>query len=140
MGRPIRSDRMSVTTDQGGDGTSGRLAVTAYFPVGGSLQQEDDSFIISQRGSKRFKIQQMNDSSTAVYTLMAVAPASLSAGEMCVRVVLSDSTDSYVERFHNRTIRHGVSGSGTGSVTYTLGTEATDQGVGASGTGTVDVV
>jgi len=139
MGRPIRSDRMSATTDSGGDGTAGRLAVTAYFPVGGSLQQEDDSFIISQRGSKRFKIQQMNDSSTAVYTLMAVAPGSLSAGEMCVRVVLSDSTDSYVERFHNRTIRHG-NGSVTGQVTYTLGTEATDQGVGASGTGTLDVV
>ena len=139
MGRPIRSDRMSATTDSGGDGTSGRLAVTAYYPVGGSLQQEDDSFIISQRGSKRFKIQQMNDSSTAVYTLMAVAPGSLSAGEMCVRVVLSDSTDSYVERFHNRTIRHG-NGSVTGQVTYTLGTEATDEGVGASGTGTLDVV
>ena len=81
----------------------------------------------------------MNDSSTGVYTLMAVAPGSLSAGEMCVRVVLSDSTDSYVERFHNRTIRHG-NGSTTGQVTYTLGTEATDEGVGASGTGTVDVI
>ena len=81
----------------------------------------------------------MNDSSTAVYTLMAVAPGSLSAGEMCVRCVLSDSTDSYVERFHNRTVRHG-NGSTTGQVTYTLGTEATDEGVGASGTGTLDVI
>ena len=130
---------MSEVTDQGGVGTSGRIAVTAYYPVGGSLQQNDDSFIISQRGSKRFKINQMSDSSTAVYTLMAVAPGSLSEGEMCVRCVLSDSTDSYVERFHNRTIRHG-NGSTTGQVTYTLGTEATDEGVGSSGTGTIDVV
>ena len=130
---------MSEVTDQGGDGTSGRIAVTAYYPVGGSLQQNDDSFIISQRGSKRFKINQMSDSSTAVYTLMAVAPGSLSEGEMCVRCVLSDSTDSYVERFQNRTIRHG-NGSTTGQVTYTLGTEATDEGVGSSGTGTIDVV
>ena len=139
MGRPIKKTLMSEVTDQGGDGTSGRIAVTAYYPVGGSLQQNDDSFIISQRGSKRFKINQMSDSSTAVYTLMAVAPGSLSEGEMCVRCVLSDSTDSYVERFHNRTIRHG-NGSTTGQVTYTLGTEATDEGVGSSGTGTIDVV
>ena len=130
---------MSAATDSGGDGTAGRLAVTAYFPVGGSLQQNDNSFIISQRGSKRFKIQQMNDSSTGVYTLMAVAPASLSAGEMCVRCVLNDSTDSYVERFHNRTVRHG-NGSTTGQVTYTLGTEATDEGQGGSGVGTIDVI
>jgi hypothetical protein len=139
MGRPIKKTRMSAATDSGGDGTAGRLAVTAYFPVGGSLQQNDNSFIISQRGSKRFKIQQMNDSSTGVYTLMAVAPASLSAGEMCVRCVLNDSTDSYVERFHNRTVRHG-NGSTTGQVTYTLGTEATDEGQGGSGVGTIDVI
>ena len=130
---------MSAVTDSGGDGTAGRLAVTAYYPSGGSLQQNDNSFIVSQRGSKRFKIQQMNDSSTGVYTLMAVAPASLSAGEMCVRCVLNDSTDSYVERFHNRTVRHG-NGSTTGQVTYTLGTEATDEGQGGSGVGTIDVI
>ena len=139
MGRPIKKTLMSAITDSGGDGTAGRIAVTAYYPVGGSLQQNDNSFIVSQRGSKRFKINQMNDSSSAVYTLKAVAPGSLSAGEMCVRCVLSDSTDSYVERFHNRTVRHG-NGSTTGQVTYTLGTEATDEGVGASGTGTLDVI
>ena len=139
MGRPIKKTLMSAITDSGGDGTAGRIAVTAYYPVGGSLQQNDNSFIVSQRGSKRFKIQQMNDSSTGVYTLMAVAPGSLSAGEMCVRCVLNDSTDSYVERFHNRTVRHG-NGSTTGQVTFTLGTEATDEGVGASGTGTLDVI
>ena len=81
----------------------------------------------------------MNDSSSAVYTLKAVAPASLAEGEMCVRVVLNDSTDSYVERFHNRTVRHG-NGSTTGQVTYTLGTEATDEGQGGSGVGTIDVI
>ncbi len=130
---------MSAATDSGGDGTAGRLAVTAYYPSGGSLQQNDNSFIVSQRGSKRFKIQQMNDSSTGVYTLMAVAPGSLSAGEMCVRCVLNDSTDSYVERFHNRTVRHG-NGSTTGQVTYTLGTEADDEGKGGAGVGTLDVI
>ncbi len=130
---------MSAVTDSGGDGTAGRLAVTAYYPSGGSLQQNDNSFIVSQRGSKRFKIQQMNDSSTGVYTLMAVAPGSLSAGEMCVRCVLNDSTDSYVERFHNRTVRHG-NGSTTGQVTYTLGPVADDEGKGGAGVGTLDVI
>ena len=48
MGRPIKSTLMSATTDSGGDGTSGRLAVTAYYPSGGSLQQNDDSFIIDE--------------------------------------------------------------------------------------------
>ena len=32
MGRPIKSTLMSATTDRGGHGTSGRLAVTAYYP------------------------------------------------------------------------------------------------------------
>ena len=139
MGRPIKKTLMSAITDSGGDGTAGRIAVTAYYPVGGSLQQNDNSFIVSQRGSKRFKINQMNDSSSAVYTLKAVAPASLAAGEMCVRVVLNDSTDSYVERFHNRTVRHG-NGSVTGQVTYTLGSEGDDEGKAGSGVGSIDVI
>ena len=139
MGRPIKKTLMSAITDSGGDGTAGRLAVTAYYPSGGSLQQNDNSFIVSQRGSKRFKINQMNDSSSAVYTLKAVAPASLAEGEMCVRVVLNDSTDSYVERFHNRTVRHG-NGSVTGQVTYTLGSEGDDESKAGSGVGSIDVI
>ena len=139
MGRPIRKDRMSGNDPAGGDGTAGRLEVTAYFPVGGSLQQNDDSFIINQRGSHRFKIQQMNDSSTGVYTLKAVAPGSLAAGQMCVQVILSDSTVAYVEKFFNRTIHYVTAGGVTGSTKYTLGVEGTDEGK-VAGLGSIDVL
>ena len=114
MGRPIRKDRMSGNDPAGGDGTAGRLEVTAYFPTGGSLQQNDNSFISNQRGSHRFKINQA-DSTIAVYTLKAVAPGSLAAGQMCVQVILSDSTVAYVEKFFNRTIHYVTAGGATGS-------------------------
>ena len=130
---------MSGNDPAGGDGTAGRLEVTAYFPVGGSLQQNDDSFIINQRGSHRFKIQQMNDSSTGVYTLKAVAPGSLAAGQMCVQVILSDSTVAYVEKFFNRTIHYVTAGGVTGSTKYTLGVEGTDEGK-VAGLGSIDVL
>ena len=73
------------------------------------------------------------------HCVKAVAPASLAEGEMCVRVVLNDSTDSYVERFHNRTVRHG-NGSVTGQVTYTLGSEGDDESQAGSGVGSIDVI
>ena len=130
---------MSGNDPAGGDGTAGRLEVTAYFPTGGSLQQNDDSFIINQRGSHRFKIQQMNDSSTGVYTLKAVAPGSLAAGQMCVQVILSDSTVAYVEKFFNRTIHYVTAGGATGSTKYTLGVEGTDEGK-VAGLGSIDVL
>jgi hypothetical protein len=138
MGRPIRKDRMS--TDTTNDGDAGKLEVTAYFPVGGSLQQNDNSFIISQRGSKQFKIRQYSDSSDATLTLKAVAPASLAAGEFCVQVILSDSTVAYVEKFYNRTVHYVDAAGNTGHVKYTLGTEGTDDTAGAAGTGSIDVL
>ena len=129
---------MSGNDPAGGDGTAGRLEVTAYFPTGGSLQQNDNSFIINQRGSNRFKINQA-DSTIAVYTLKAVAPGSLAAGQMCVQVILSDSTVAYVEKFFNRTIHYVTAGGATGSTKYTLGVEGTDEGK-VAGLGSIDVL
>ena len=138
MGRPIKKNRMSGNDPAGGDGTAGRLEVTAFFPTGGSLQQNDNSFIINQRGSHRFKINQA-DSTVAVYTLKAVAPGSLAAGQMCVQVILSDSTVAYVEKFFNRTIHYVTAGGATGSTKYTLGAEGTDEGK-VAGLGSIDVL
>ena len=129
---------MSGNDPAGGDGTAGRLEVTAYFPTGGSLQQNDNSFIINQRGSHRFKINQA-DSTIVVYTLKAVAPGSLAAGQMCVQVILSDSTVAYVEKFFNRTIHYVTAGGVTGSTKYTLGVEGTDEGK-VAGLGSIDVL
>ena len=116
------------------------IQVTAYFPTGGSSTTDAGSYIVSQRGSRRFKIHQLSDSSEVVYTLKAVAPASLSAGEFCVQVILSDSTVGYVAKFYNRTVHYVTAASATGTATYTLGTEATDETKGASGVVNIDVI
>ena len=126
---------------------SGRLEVTAYYTTGAgaALQQGDDSYIMRQRGSNRFLIAQQ-DSTTAVYTLKGVAPASLVAGEMCVRVVVTndDSTNftAYVTRFYNRTIKWAYVVNGvtiTGTSKYTLGTEANEDSS-LTGFASIDVI
>ena len=119
---------------------SGTIQVTAYFPTGGSSTTDIGSYIVSQRGSRRFKIHQLSDSSEVVYTLKAVAPASIVAGEFCVQVILSDSTVGYVAKFYNRTVHYVTAGGTTGTATYSLSTEATDEAKGASGTVTIDVM
>ena len=119
---------------------SGTIQVTAYFPTGGSSTTDIGSYIVSQRGSRQFKIHQLSDSSEGVYTLKAVAPASIVAGEFCVQVILSDSTVGYVAKFYNRTVHYVTSGGTTGTATYSLSTEATDEAKGASGTVTIDVM
>lgn len=122
----------------GGD-LSGNLAVTAYRPTGGSLVNSTTAYIVSQRGSKVFKIH-LDDSSEAVYELKAVAPASLAntSNQFCVQVILDDSTVAYVEKFFNNTVHYVTAGGGTGSVKFTLGAEGTDEQK-TSGLGSIDV-
>ena len=138
MGRPIKKSRMLATLNPAVG--SGTIQVTAYFPAGGSSTTDIGSYIVSQRGSRRFKVHQLSDSSEVVYTLKAVAPASLVAGEFCVQVILSDSTVGYVAKFYNRTVHYVTAAGTTGTATYSLGTEATDEAKGASGTVTIDVM
>ena len=59
--------------------------------------------------------------------VLVVAPASLVAGEFCVQVILSDSTVGYVAKFYNRTVHYVTAAGTTGTATYSLGTEATDE-------------
>ena len=145
MGRPIKKSNFTTTTENAGDGIAGRIEVSAYFPSGGSLQQNDNSFIVSQRGSKQFKIQQMNDSSVATYTLVAKPPAELSAGEMCVKVTIRNTDsgvpeDAWVEKFYNRTVHYAdAQGTVTGTVAYTLGAEAGEDST-VAGAGSIDVI
>ena len=144
MGRPLKKSNFTTTTENAGDGIAGRIEVSAYYPSGGSLQQNDNSFIISQRGSKQFKIQQMNDSSVATYTLVAKPPAELSAGEMCVKVTIRNTDsgvpeDAWVEKFYNRTVHLVDTDGTTRRVTYTLGSEGTDEGQAGAGVGSIDV-
>ena len=140
MGRPIKKSKMANTSS----GAAGNIAVTGYRSYGGSLVSSTTAYIISQRGSKLFKIS-LEDSTNAVYQLKAVAPASLannnasSLGEFCVQVILSDSTVAYVERFYNNTIHYVTAAGVAGTCTYTLGVEGTDEQA-TAGTGTIDVI
>ena len=127
-------------------GVAGNIAVTGYRTSGGSLVNSTTAYIISQRGSRLFKIS-LDDSSTGVYCLKAVAPGSLtdsppsgSAGEFCVQMILNDSTVAYVEKFYNNTVHYVTAGGVVGSTKYTLGTEATDEGNAGAGIGNIDVI
>ena len=145
MGRPIKKSRMSGGSSIFGSADlAGSLAVTAYRPYGGSKVDSTVAYVISQRSSNKFKIH-LEDSTESVYQLKAVAPGSLSAtnasslGEFCVQVILNDSTVAYVEKFYNNTIHYVEAGGDTGTCTYTLGAEGTDEGQAGSGVGSIDV-
>ena len=138
MGRPIKRSRMGGDVGFGG-ALSGKIAVTGYRPSGGSLVSSVLAYIVSQRGSKLFKIH-LEDSSEAVYELKAVAPASLAntSNQFCVQITLDDSTVAYVEKFYNNTVHYVTAGGVSGTVPYSLGTDIS--GSIASGKGNIDIV
>ena len=144
MGRPIKKSRMSGTGYHQGTehqaSLASNIAVTGYRPKSGSLVSSTTAYVVSQRGSRIFRIQ-LDDSSEAVYELKAVAPASLgnTSNEFCVQVILNDSTVAYVDKFYNNTVHYVTAAGAAGSVTYTLGVEGTDEGQAGSGVGSVDV-
>ena len=137
MGRPIKKSKFVSSF---GGTTAAKIAVTGYRPTGGSLVSSAIAYIVSQRGSKLFKIH-LEDSSEAVYELKAVAPASLAntSNQFCVQVILNDSTVAYVDKFFNRTIHYVTAAGAAGNCTYSLGTEGTDEGQAGAGVGNIDV-
>ena len=126
-----------------GSNLSGKIAVTAYRPFGGSKVDSVTAYVVAQRASRLFKIH-LEDSTESVMKLVAVAPASLSAtdaggyGQFCVQVILSDSTVAYVAKFYNRTIQYVTAAGATGTVKYSLGAEGSDEGAVAN-LGSIDV-
>ena len=120
-------------------GVAGNIAVTAYRPQGGSLNNSTTAYIMSQRGSSLFKIR-LEDSSEAVYGLKAVAPGSLgnTSNQFCVQMILNDSTVAYVSKFFNNTVHYVDAGGNTGSGPYSLGTDIA--GSTTSGKGNIDIV
>ena len=137
MGRPIKKSKFVSSF---GGTTAAKIAVTGYRPSGGSLVSSAIAYIVSQRGSKLFKIH-LDDSSEAVYELKAVAPASLAntSNQFCVMVTLNDSSRVYVEKFYNRTIHYVDTSGNAGTCTYSLGTEGTDEDKAGAGVGSIDV-
>ncbi len=122
-------------------GVAGNIAVTGYRPSGGALVNSKTAYIISQRGSQLFNIS-LEDSSTGVYELKAVAPASLAntSNQFCVQMILNDSTVAYVSKFFNNTVHYVTAGGVVGSTKYTLGTEGDDEGQAGAGIGNIDVI
>jgi len=139
MGRPIQKRKMVGGANDFGSDLSGKIAVTAYRPSGGSKVDSTTAYIVSQRGSRKFKIH-LDDSSEAVYELKAVAPGSLAntSNQFCVQVILDDSTVAYVSKFFNNTVHYVTAGGATGSKPYTLRAEGTDEGQ-DSGKANIDV-
>ena len=140
MGRPLKKTKMAQGIVDVAADLVGKVAVTGYRPSGGSLVSSTTSYIISQRGSKLFKIW-LEDSTTGVYELKAVAPASLAntSNQFCVQVILNDSTVGYVDRFYNRTIHYVTAAGAAGTCTYTLGVEGDDEAKAGAGIGSINV-
>ena len=129
MGRPIKSSKMAGTAS----GAAGQIAVTAYRADGGSKVDSTTAYIISQRGSRMFKIS-LEDSSEGVYCLKAVAPGSLAndndsgLGEFMIQGILDDSTVVYISKIFNNTVHYVTAGGATGSAPYVRNAEGTDEG------------
>jgi|TARA_B100001971_G_scaffold152911_1_gene142121 hypothetical protein len=140
MGRPLKKTKMAQGIVDVAADLVGKVAVTGYRPSGGSLVSSTTSYIISQRGSKLFKIW-LEDSTTGVYELKAVAPASLAntSNQFCVQIILNDSTVAYVEKFYNNTVHYVTAAGATGTVTYTLGVEGDDEAKAGAGIGSINV-
>tara|TARA_B100002019_G_scaffold148889_1_gene128154 strand:+ start:194 stop:619 length:426 start_codon:yes stop_codon:yes gene_type:complete len=139
MGRPIKKSKLSGASGAFGGDFAGKIAVTAYRPSGGAKVDSTTAYIVSQRGSKLFKIH-LEDSTEAVYELKAVSPGNLgnTSNQFMVQVTLDDSTVAYVEKFYNNTVHYVDSGGNTGTVPYSLGTDI--QGSIESGHGNIDIV
>ena len=141
MGRPIKKSKF---VSDFGASTSAKIAVTAYRTFGGAKVDSTTAYIVSQRGSKKFKIH-VDASSEETMLLKAVAPASLannnvnSMGEFMVQVTLDDSTVAYVEKFYNNTVHYVTAAGATGVLKYQLNTEGTDEAK-VSGVVNIDVI
>ncbi len=145
MGRPIKSTWIG--------NSAGRIEVTGAFST--ETTQPDGSgaeavstvtgqYISAQRSARRFKVVfTSTDGSTTltqVLNLTAVAPASLTAGQFCVQVILNDSTVAYVSAFYNNTLHYVTAAGATGTCTYSRGVEGTDEAQAGSGAGSIDVI
>ena len=107
-------------------GATSIIAVSNYR-TGGSNVAGTGSYIVSQRGSKQFKVH-LNDSSETTMTLVTDGTLSVN-NTFNVQVILDDSTVAYVEKFYNNTIHYVTAGGATGTIPYSLvTTEADDQG------------
>ena len=144
MGRPVRKDRFGSSA--GDFEVTGAFSTETTQPDGSgaeALSTASGNFIVSQRSSTRFKVNFLSaDGSTRliqVLDLKPVAPASLTAGQFCLQIILDDSTVAYAAKIFNNTVHYKTAGGVTGSVKYSLSAEGTDEEK-VSGVGSIDTI
>ena len=144
MGRPVRKDRFGSSA--GDFEVTGAFSTESTQPDGTgaeALSTASGNFIVSQRSSTRFKVNFLSaDGSTRqiqILDLKPVAPASLTAGQFCLQIILDDSTVAYAAKIFNNTVHYKTAGGVTGSVKYSLLAEGTDEGAN-SGVGSIDTI
>jgi len=144
MGRPVRKDRFGSSA--GDFEVTGAFSTESTQPDGTgaeALSTASGNFIVSQRSSTRFKVNFLSaDGSTRliqVLDLKPVAPASLTAGQFCLQIILDDSTVAYAAKIFNNTVHYKTAGGVTGSVKYSLSAEGTDEDK-VSGVGSMDTI
>jgi len=144
MGRPVRKDRFGSSA--GDFEVTGAFSTETTQPDGSgaeALSTASGNFIVSQRSSTRFKVNFLSaDGSTRliqVLDLKPVAPASLTAGQFCLQIILDDSTVAYAAKIFNNTVHYKTAGGVTGSVKYSLSAEGTDEDK-VSGVGSMDTI
>jgi len=144
MGRPVRKDRFGSSA--GDFEVTGAFSTETTQPDGSgaeALSTASGNFIVSQRSSTRFKVNFLSaDGYTRliqVLDLKPVAPASLTAGQFCLQIILDDSTVAYAAKIFNNTVHYKTAGGVTGSVKYSLSAEGTDEDK-VSGVGSMDTI
>ena len=144
MGRPVRKDRFGNSA--GDFEVTGAFSTESTQPDGTgaeALSTASGNFIVSQRSSTRFKVNFLSaDGSTRqiqILDLKPVAPASLTAGQFCLQIILDDSTVAYAAKIFNNTVHYKTAGGVTGSVKYSLSAEGTDEDK-VSGVGSMDTI
>jgi len=76
---------------------------------------------------------------TQILDLKPVAPASLTAGQFCLQIILDDSTVAYASKIFNNTVHYKTAGGVTGSVKYSLSSEGADEGK-VTDVGSIDTI
>ena len=144
MGRPVRKDRFGSSA--GDFEVTGAFSTETTQPDGSgaeAVSTASGNFIVSQRSSTRFKVNfTSSDGSTRltqILDLKPVAPASLTAGQFCLQIILDDSTVAYASKIFNNTVHYKTAGGVTGSVKYSLSAEGEDEGAN-SGIGSIDTI
>ena len=144
MGRPVKKSRFGNSA--GDFEVTGAFATGTVQPDGTGAEAASTTsgnYIVAQRSSTRFKVNfTSSDGSTRltqILDLKPVAPASLTAGQFCLQIILDDSTVAYAAKIFNRTVHYKTAGGTTGSVKYSLSAEGTDEDK-VSGIGSIDTI